>query len=195
MSHHSQKKAPTPSPLKGRATTVLRVILVAFVVIAVAVLVTREVRSRMAQASNNGSGTPEAVGTPSTPSLPGTVPTTVDAGVPATGVVAYYFHTTDRCSSCITIEKWTAEAIQTAFAAQLADGTLAWRVVNVEEAANTHFIEDYQLVSKSVVLVRYANGRPGKWENLQKVWQLLGDQTVFQDYITSSTSSFLEARE
>jgi len=72
---------------------------------------------------------------------------------------------------------------------------LTWRVVDVEDAANTHFIEGYQLVSKSVVLVRYTNGKPGKWENLQKVWQLLGDQTAFQDYIKSSTNSFLEAQE
>jgi hypothetical protein len=186
--HHSQKKAPSPTPLKGRATTVLRVILVAFLVLAVAVLIAREVRSRTAQASNDGSGTPTAVGDPSTP-------TTVDTSIPANGVVAYYFHATARCSSCITIEKWTADAIQTEFAAQLADGTLTWRVVDVQEPANAHFIQDYQLVSQSVVLVRYTNGQPGKWENLQMVWQLLGDNKAFADYITSSTRTFMEAQE
>jgi hypothetical protein len=193
MSHDSQQKASTPAPLKGRAATVLRVVLLVFVVTAVVALLVREVRGRTTQTP----GTSTTVSTPSAPSSSdsGVIPSSGETSVPATGVVAYYFHTTDRCSSCLTIEKWTAEVIQTAFAAQLADGTLAWRVVNVEEAANTHFIEDYQLVSKSVVLVRYANGKPGKWENLQKVWQLLSDQTTFQDYVTSSTSSFLETQE
>jgi hypothetical protein len=193
MSHHSQKKAPTPAPRNGRATTVLRVVLIAFVMTAVTVLIVREVRSRTTQTP----GTSTTVSTPSTPSPSdsGVIPSSGETSIPATGVVAYYFHTTARCTSCLTIEKWTAEAIQTAFATELTDGTLTWRVVDVEEAANTHFIEDYQLVSKSVVLVRYTNGKPGKWENLQKVWQLLGDQTVFQDYIKSSTRSFLETQE
>lgn len=191
MAHSGQKKAPKPAPLSGRARTVLRVVLLMFVVTAVVALLVREVRGRPTQTP----GTSTTVNTPSPSSPSGVIPSSGETSIPATGVVAYYFHTTNRCSSCLTIEKWTAEAIQTAFAAQLADGMLAWRVVNVEDSTNTHFIEDYQLVSKSVVLVRYANGKPGKWENLQKVWQLLGDRTVFQDYIKSSTSSFLEDRE
>jgi len=197
MTYHSQKKAPKPAPRNGRATTVLRVVLIAFVMTAVAVLIVREVRSRTTQTSNTQPGAQTTVSTPSTPSPSdsGVIPTTADTGVRANGIVAYYFHTTERCSSCLTIEKWTAEAIQTTFAAQLADGTLTWRIVDVEDAANAHFIQDYQLVSKSVVLVRYGNGKPGKWENLQMVWQLLGDQTAFQDYIKSSTRSFLETQE
>jgi hypothetical protein len=193
MSHDSRKKASTPAPLKGRATTVLRVVLLVFVVTAVVALLVREVRGRTTQTP----GTPMTVSTPSTPSPSdsGVIPSSGETSIPATGVVAYYFHTTARCTPCLTIEKWTAEAIETAFGTQFTDGTLTWRVVDVEDAANAHFIEDYQLVSKSVVLVRYTNGKPGKWENLQKVWQLLGDQTTFQDYIKSSTRSFLETQE
>jgi hypothetical protein len=193
MSHDSHKKASMPAPRNGKATTVLRVVLLVFVVTAVVALLVREVRGRTAQTP----GTQTTVSTPSAPSPSdsGVIPTTGETSIPVTGVVAYYFHTTARCTSCLTIEKWTAEAIQTAFATQLADGTLTWRVVDVEDTANAHFIEDYQLVSKSVVLVRYTNGKPGKWENLQNVWQLLGDQKAFEDYIKSSTRSFLETRE
>lgn len=195
--HHSQKKGPRSAPLKGRATTVLRVVLLVFVLTAVVALLVHEVRGRTTQTPETQTGTQTAVGSPSTPSSSdsGVIPKTGDTSVPASGVVAYYFHTTDRCSSCLTIEKWTAEVIQAAFATQLADGTLTWRAVDVQEPVNAHFIQDYQLVSKSVVLVRYANGKSGKWENLQMVWQLLGDQTTFQDYIKSSTRSFLEAQE
>jgi len=112
--HQSQKKAPKPAPFNGRARTVLRFVLLAFLVTAVVALLVHEVRGRTTKTP----GTPTTVSTPSTPSPSdsGVIPTTVDTGVSANGVVAYYFHTTARCTSCLTIEKWTAEAIQTAFA-------------------------------------------------------------------------------
>jgi hypothetical protein len=193
MAHHSHKKAAKQTSRAGRTTVVLRIVLLVFVLTAVVALVVREVRGKRAQTPDPST----IISTPSSPSssVPGTTPATVDTSVPANGVMAYYLHTTARCSSCITIETWTAEAIRKTFAAALADGTLVWRVLDVEEPANTHFIEDYELVSKSVVLVRYTNGKPGKWENLQDVWQLLGDQKAFQDYITSSTRSFLDSKE
>jgi hypothetical protein len=110
-------------------------------------------------------------------------------------VIAYDFRNTQRCQSCITIENWTSDALKAEFAPQLADGTLIWRPLDVQQPANAHFMQDYQLTSISVVLVRYTNGKPGKWENLQMVWQLLGDNRAFVDYITSSTRSFLDSKE
>lgn len=197
MSYPNKKKTSSPAPNKGRSRTVLRVVLVAFVVIAVAVLIVREVRNRAALASNGVYCPPTTVGTPSTssPSVPGTVPVTDKTSLPTNGVVAYDFRNTQRCPSCITIEDWTSGVLKTEFAAQLADGTLIWRPLDVQQPANAHFIQDYQLTSISVVLVRYTNGKPGKWENLQNVWQLLGDQKAFEDYIKSSTRSFLDSKE
>lgn len=197
MSHPDKKKTSKPAPLKGRSKTVLRAVLVAFVVIAVAVLIVREIRNRAALASNGVYCPPTTVGTPSTPSpsVPGTVLVTDETSLPTNGVVAYDFRNTQRCPSCITIEDWTSGVLKTEFAAQLADGTLIWRPLDVQQPANAHFIQDYQLTSISVVLVRYTNGKPGKWENLQNVWQLLGDQKAFEDYIKSSTRSFLDSKE
>ena len=197
MSHPDKKKTSKPAPLKGRSKTILRAVLVAFVVIAVAVLIVREIRNRAALASNGVYCPPTTVGTPSTPSpsVPGTVLVTDETSLPTNGVVAYDFRNTQRCPSCITIEDWTSGVLKTEFAAQLADGTLIWRPLDVQQPANAHFIQDYQLTSISVVLVRYTNGKPGKWENLQNVWQLLGDQKAFEDYIKSSTRSFLDSKE
>lgn len=191
MSHPNKKKTSSPAPNKGRAKTVLRFVLIAFVVVAVAMLIVREVRNKAALASNNPTGTPS---TPSS-SVPGTEPVIDETSLPTNGVVAYDFRNTQRCASCITIEDWTSGVLKTEFAAQLADGTLTWRPLDVQQPANAHFIQDYQLTSISVVLVRYTNGKPGKWENLQKVWQLLGDQKAFEDYIKSSTRSFLDSKE
>jgi hypothetical protein len=183
MTHHTHKKVAKQTSRTGTATVVLRTLLLVFLLAAVVALVVHEVRNRAALAS----------GTPSTPSA--TVPATDDTRVPDNGVVVYGFRNTQRCASCITIENWTSGTLKEEFAPQLAEGTLIWRPLDVQQPENVHFVQDYQLTSISVVLVRYTNGKPGRWENLQNVWQLLGDQKAFHDYITSSTRSFLDSKE
>ena len=41
-------------------------------------------------------------------------------------------------------------------------------MVNVDEPANEHFIKDYQLYSKSIVIVKMQDGKELKWENLDE---------------------------
>ncbi len=115
-------------------------------------------------------------------------PAVADSTAESQRVVVYYFHTTYRCVSCRNIEKYTREAIESGFPAELEDGFVVWRVVNVEDEGNEHFVKDYQLFTKSVVLV---DERSGKWKNLPKVWQLLGDPNDFIRYIQTETRAFL----
>ncbi len=121
------------------------------------------------------------------------------SGAQATGqtaspkVIAYYFHTTYRCPSCMKIEAYSREAIESAFAKELKDGSVQWRVINVEQSANRHYINDYMLFSKSVILVRMNNGKEKRWKNLPKVWQLLGNKGAFMRYVQDELRSYLEA--
>jgi len=69
-----------------------------------------------------------------------------------TKVIAYYFHTTSRCHSCYTIEKYTKEALESNFEDELVSGKLVFKPVNMEVKENEHFLGDYQLYTKSVVL-------------------------------------------
>jgi hypothetical protein len=103
-----------------------------------------------------------------------------DAVIPNADVV-YYFMTTQRCPSCMKIEAFAKEAVERDFAARLKNGTMIWKMVKVDETANQHFIQDYQLYTKSVVLVRYRDGKQIAWKNLEEVWTLLGDKTAFQN--------------
>ncbi len=108
-------------------------------------------------------------------------------------VIVYYFHTTYRCPSCLKIEAYSREAIESAFAKELRDGSVQWRVINVEQSANRHYINDYRLFSKSVILVRMNNGKEKEWKNLLKVWQLLGNKEAFMRYVQGELRSYLEA--
>lgn len=108
------------------------------------------------------------------------------------GLIVYYFHTNARCASCLKIEKYTEESLNTFFADQLESGEISFRVINVEEKENSHFVDDYQLYTKSVVLSQVRDGSEVKYKNLEKVWQYLMDEEKFYEYIRSETQSFLD---
>jgi hypothetical protein len=110
-------------------------------------------------------------------------------------VTAYYLHTTFRCASCRKIEAFTKEAIETGFADELKDGRLVFRVVNVEEKGNEHFVKDFKIFTKSVVLVDERSGKQIAWKNLPKVWELLGDKEGFLRYIREETRAYLADKQ
>lgn len=115
-------------------------------------------------------------------------------GVPASAtprVIAYYFHTTNRCANCMKFEAWASEALQDHFAEPLGTGTLEWRVINVEEPQNRHFVDDYQLHTKAIVLSKLQDGEQTQWKNLEQIWELLKDKVAFAQYIASETATFL----
>ena len=121
-------------------------------------------------------------------------PTIVTPSVRPHRVIAYYFHTTSRCPSCRAIEAYSHEAIESAFAEQIKDGRLVWRVVNIEVKGNEHFVKDYGLFTKSLVIVDEVRGKPAQWKNLEKVWQLLQDKPKFLRYVQDEMRGYLAER-
>ena len=105
--------------------------------------------------------------------------------------VAYYFYGNMRCATCRKLEAYSEEAIKTGFADELERGALAFRAVNVDEAQNKHFVQDFQLVTKSLVLVEYRDGEVARYENLKEIWQKVGDKDGFLEYVRDSTREFI----
>jgi hypothetical protein len=109
-------------------------------------------------------------------------------------VIAYFFHTNTRCSTCIKIEDYSHEAIEKGFPDELKNGTLEMRVINYEQPENKHFMKDYNLVSKSLVLVNTVNEKQTEWTNLKRVWQLTGKKDEFLNYVRKEVRSYLDKR-
>ena len=106
-------------------------------------------------------------------------------------VVAFYFHGNTRCPTCRAIEAYTEEALKSTFPDELRAGKLVWLVINIEEPGNEHYVDDYQLTTRSVVLVEMQDGNEKRWRRLDKVWQLVHDRETFVSYISDSTRVFL----
>lgn len=106
--------------------------------------------------------------------------------------IAYYFYTNKRCGPCKRIEQWAREAIAENFKDQIEAGRLQWQAINVEKPENKHFIKDFQLFTKSVVIAEYKDGKPVRWQNLENVWQLYRDREKYFDYLARETGKFME---
>jgi hypothetical protein len=106
-------------------------------------------------------------------------------------VIAYYFHTNTRCSTCRKIEAYSKEAVLGGFPDELKNGSLEMRIVNYEQPENRHFIQDYKLVSKSLVLVKLVDGKQAGWTNLKLVWQLTGRKDAFLNYVRKEVRGYL----
>ncbi len=107
-------------------------------------------------------------------------------------IKAYYFHGDFRCYSCKKIEQYSREAIKSYFADQLKHGSLTFQTINTDKPKNKHFIQDYQLVTKSLVLVEYKDGKQVKWKNLEKIWQLFNNEESFFNYVKIETEKYLK---
>jgi hypothetical protein len=129
--------------------------------------------------------------------MPGPAETTseseeVRAAAQAPRFVAYYFHGNFRCATCRKLEAYSEEAIIKGFAKELESGLLVWRPVNTDEAENRHFVKDFELMTKAVVLVEYRDGEVARFSNLKLVWQLVSDKEGFLTYVREATREFLE---
>lgn len=107
------------------------------------------------------------------------------------GVVVYYFHGDFRCEKCRKFEEYTVEALNTNFAGEMKNGSLKLAIVNIDQKGNEHFVMDYSLVTRSVVLSKTKDGKQTDWKNLTKIWDLVGDKGKFIEYITSETEAYL----
>lgn len=106
-------------------------------------------------------------------------------------VTVTYFTTNVRCASCLKIEELTRRSVDERFAAEQASGKVIFRVINTDEPANRHFVEEYQLVSKTVIVSESVDGNETRWVNVQEVWSLLRDETGFVDHVSQVVRGYL----
>lgn len=113
--------------------------------------------------------------------------------LPDDGVVVTYFTTDVRCPSCLKIEALSRETVTTRFPEDFESGRVVFRVVNTDRPENKRFIDDYKLVSKTVIVSRRQGGKELDWVNLQDVWLKLDDPAAFRGYVGDAVKRTLGA--
>ncbi len=159
--------------------SVITALLAVFVAGSVVYMFVKEARSRQAVSRAETAGTQATPATPAPVELPAKV-------------VLYYFHGSARCARCISFETYSQETVLESFATELGKGRLEWKVFNVDQPANEHFVGEFQLTAKSLVVARYVGGRRTDWANLEDIWNLYSDKGAFKKYVRENVKQYLE---
>ena len=106
-------------------------------------------------------------------------------------VVVYYFHGNRRCRTCMGIQRAIETTVSERFGAETATGALVFREVNIDEPANAHFVQDFDLSSSSMVVVAKSGNKTVKWENCSQVWPLAHDEAALLSYAEKQIRSYL----
>ena len=160
--------------------TIISILLLLFIVVSVVYMLAKEIRSPTESSDSERNLQPVVKSNEQALKL-------MDSKV-----VLYYFRGTARCPTCRKFESYSNEALQPAFAENLNNGRLEWKVVNVDEPDNQHYVNDYQLYSKSIVIVKIQDGEQLAWKNLNKIWELVRNKDVFIKYIQDEVRTYLE---
>ena len=63
--------------------------------------------------------------------------------------------------------------------------------MNLDGPGNEHFVRDYPLISKTVIVSDLAGGQEVRWENLQQVWTKQKDEQAFEAYVVEAVRRHL----
>jgi hypothetical protein len=107
-------------------------------------------------------------------------------------VVATYFHGNVRCATCRKVETYAREAVEEGFRSEIEAGVVEFRAINVEEPANRHYIQDYQLMTRSVVVTEEVDGAVAQWTRLDQVWTFVGNRPAYLNYVQDAVRGYLE---
>ncbi len=113
-------------------------------------------------------------------------------GAISSKIIVYYFYGTHRCPSCILVERLSQEVVEEYFVNEIKEGILEYKALNVERPENHHYIKEYALYTRSLIVALYKNGRQEKWKNLIGVWYYLRNKEMFYQYVKSEIEAFLE---
>jgi hypothetical protein len=69
------------------------------------------------------------------------------------------------------------------------------KAVNVQEPRNNHFIKDYRLYTKSVIVSDILKGKEARWKNLQRVWELVRKDKAFKGYVQKEVEEYLQGKQ
>ena len=98
-------------------------------------------------------------------------------------LTVFYFHGRQRCVTCNRMEQMVREVAHNLPSVEV-------KAVNLDEPANEHYVADFGLTMRTVVLQCGS-----RFAVLDKCWNLAHNEAAFRDYIAKSVAAFSCAKE
>lgn len=106
-------------------------------------------------------------------------------------IIVYYFHGDFRCQTCLRIEEFTRKAVNDGFKNEMASSKIELKVVNIDKPGNKHFINDYNLKTKSVIISEFTGSKLVRWKNLPAIWNYHDNESSFIRYVRDEVKGYL----
>jgi len=114
--------------------------------------------------------------------------------LPAHRVVAYYFHRTQRCPTCLMVGEYLEESLKTGMARELKDGRVALVFIDFQDPKNKAHTDYYKIAGPTLVLADVRKEKVVGWKPAPKLWSLVGNKEKFSKYVQAEIRSVLEAK-
>ena len=80
----------------------------------------------------------------------------------ASGIEVIYFFGKQRCSTCVAMERYAKEAVDSAFTDKTKDGTIIFKSVDITTPEGEKLAELFEVSSSSLYIVDNNPDKPGK---------------------------------
>lgn len=105
----------------------------------------------------------------------------------------YYFHITNRCNTCISIEKYVRQTIDNNFAKQLELGIVDLYILNCELPDNRDLVKKYDAYGATLAITSLVNGKEDKSEDLTGwAFKKVHEPDIFIAELKSKIEEFLK---
>ena len=81
---------------------------------------------------------------------------------PSSGIEVIYFFGKQRCSTCVAIEKYAKEAIDSVFADKIKDGTIHFKSIDITTPEGEKLADLFEVSSSSLYIVDNNPDKPEK---------------------------------
>ena len=102
----------------------------------------------------------------------------------------YYFHRTQRCSTCLSVGRYTKELIQQKFSTEVERGLIEFREINIDLPENAEIVNKFKVSGQSL----YINVIKDNSDNINQdinIWRLAGSEGQFKDYLQNKITGLL----
>ncbi len=99
-----------------------------------------------------------------------------------------YFHTTQRCASCLEVERLTRKTLDTFFSSELKSGAVSLVVADVQKSENAALVKKYDAFAPALYLGARKGGTWYIWMD-SVVWLMLDDEAKFMDSLRASINT------
>ncbi len=104
----------------------------------------------------------------------------------------YYFFSSHRCPTCVSIEENTKNVIETNFKDEVERGIVQLAYIDIEDKSNKTLVEKLQVYSSSLILVENKNGNEIVHDLTEYAFTYSRKQPeVFKQGITDTIKSYM----